>query len=149
MTNKEAIETLKQLILQGTDERLKKDYEAIDVAIKALKEERPQGNLISRDALKKEVERIFCVGSYHKDRIIGLIDNAPSVEYPFYAEAYQTGYEEGKNARKHGEWICKTKSTFPQYQPDEYKCPFCNVIVHRKTNYCEYCGADMRKGGAE
>ena len=36
MDNEEAIETLKQLILQGTDERLKKDYEAIDIAIKAL-----------------------------------------------------------------------------------------------------------------
>ena len=36
MTNEEAVETLKQLILQGTDERLKKDYEALDIAIKAL-----------------------------------------------------------------------------------------------------------------
>lgn len=36
MTNEEAVETLKQLILQGTDERLKKDYEAIDIAIQAL-----------------------------------------------------------------------------------------------------------------
>ena len=27
------------------------------------------------------------------------IDNAPTVEYPFYQEAYQTGYEEGKNEK--------------------------------------------------
>ena len=45
MTNEEAIETLKQLILQGTDERLKNDYKALDLAIKAL-EERPQGEWI-------------------------------------------------------------------------------------------------------
>ena len=37
-------------------------------------------DLISREALKKEVDRIFCIGSYHKDRIIELIDNAPAVE---------------------------------------------------------------------
>jgi len=29
------------------------------------------------------------------DAIDAIIDNAPTVEYPFYAEAYQTGYEEG------------------------------------------------------
>ena len=29
------------------------------------------------------------------------IDHAPTVEYPFYQEAYQTGYEEGKNERPH------------------------------------------------
>ena len=109
-------------------------------------------DLISREALKKTFENA-CIYGLPMNKLYGailkIIDSAPAVEYPFYAEAYQTGYEEGKNARKHGEWICKTKSTFPQYQPDEYKCPFCNVIVHRKTNYCEYCGADMRKGGAE
>ena len=98
-------------------------------------------DLISREALKKQFEELHL----HPD-LIELIDNAPTVNYPFYQEAYQTGYEEGKNARLQGEWICVTKSTFPQYQPDEYKCPFCNVIVHRKTNYCEYCGASMQGG---
>jgi len=34
-----------------------------------------------------------------------IIDNAPTVEYPFYQEAYQTGYEEGKNERPQGEWV--------------------------------------------
>ena len=28
--------------------------------------------------------------------VIMTIDNAPTVEYPFYAEAYQTGFEEAK-----------------------------------------------------
>jgi hypothetical protein len=49
-------------------------------------------------------------------------------------------YEE----RPQGEWICKTKSTFPQYQPDEYKCPFCGHIENRKTKFCCDCGTDMR-----
>ena len=32
-----------------------------------------------------------------------FIDNAPTVEYPFYQEAYQSGYEEGKNDRQQGD----------------------------------------------
>lgn len=27
--------------------------------------------------------------------VLNMINNAPTVEYPFYQEAYQTGYEEG------------------------------------------------------
>lgn len=49
--------------------------------------------------------------------------------------------------RPKGEWRIKALSTFPQYQPDEYICPFCNTIVNYKTNFCHNCGADMR--GAE
>mgnify|MGYP003556780478 FL=1 len=37
--------------------------------------------------------------------IAKIIDSAPTVEYPFYQEAYQSGYEEGKNDRLQGEWI--------------------------------------------
>lgn len=64
MTNEEAIETLKQLILQGTDERLKNDYEAIDLAIKAL--ERQQVNVFCESAdeetledIKKELKKVL------------------------------------------------------------------------------------------
>ena len=46
--------------------------------------------------------------------------------------------------RPKGEWRIKALSTFPQYQPDEYICPFCNTIVNYKTNFCHNCGADMR-----
>ena len=49
--------------------------------------------------------------------------------------------------RKQGEWKVKTISTFPQYQPDEYLCPFCNTIVNYKTNFCPNCGIKM--GGTE
>ena len=50
---------------------------------------------ISREALKKAIDKIFFLDEYYKDRIMEEIDNAPTVDYPFYAEAYQTGYEEG------------------------------------------------------
>ena len=52
----------------------------------------------------------------------------------------------GKYEDRHqGEWKVKTISTFPQYQPDEYICPFCNIIVNHKTNFCSNCGAKMNK----
>lgn len=42
---------------------------------------------------------------YWWNRVKSIINNAPTVEYPFYQEAYQTGYEEGKNERPQGKWI--------------------------------------------
>ena len=80
-------------------------------------------------------------------KVLQFIDNAPAVEYPFYQEAYQTGYEEGQNAIPQGEWV-----------GDGFV--FCNQCgcshgTH-KTNYCPNCGASMwqkelkaLKGGAE
>lgn len=48
--------------------------------------------------------------------------------------------------RPKGEWICITKSTFPQYQPDEYKCDQCNKLCHIKYYFCPFCGAKMKVG---
>ena len=61
-------------------------------------------------------------------------------------EGFANGYEMAKEkfSPKKGEWKVKTKSTFPQYQPDEYECPFCKTIVNYKTNFCPNCGAEMR-----
>lgn len=73
------------------------------------------------------------------DCIDAIIDNAPTVKYPFYAEAYQTGYEEGKNERTTGEWLDNDRE-------DTYRrCSICNELVE-KDNFCGNCGADMRKG---
>lgn len=69
-----------------------------------------------------------------------LIDNAPTIEYPFYKEAYQTGYEEGKNERPQGEWI--------EYKEDNeirFFCSICQVTKGQAVNnFCACCGADMR-----
>ena len=46
--------------------------------------------------------------------------------------------------RPKGKWICITKSTFPQYQPDEYKCSECSGPSNIKYYFCPHCGADMR-----
>ena len=47
-------------------------------------------------------------------------------------------------ARLQAEWVCKTKSTFPQYQPDEFECSSCKQVSTQKYNFCPYCGAGMR-----
>lgn len=75
-----------------------------------------------------------------------MVDNAPTVEYPFYQEAYQTGYEEGKNERPHGEWIVKVERR-GFYAGDKtvysYTCPFCGKMEFDAYEFC-HCGADMR-----
>lgn len=83
-----------------------------------------------------------------------IIDDEPTVEYPFYQEAYQTGYEEGNNKKPQGEWI---ENNYGRIQ-----CSICKgaaistmtgCLVDRhleqyKTRFCPWCGADMQKGGA-
>ena len=103
------------------------------------------GDLISREVLLKEVRENKEL--YEKERVYieGLLLNAPTVKYPFYAEAYQTGYEEGKNARKQGELI----NVF-----DRFSCPFCKMSIKDEVhylyskeyrfNYCPNCGAKLR-----
>ena len=60
--------------------------------------------LIDAEALKTALINRLSEDDSRITEIIEEIDNAPMVEYPFYAEAYQTGYEEGKNERPTGEW---------------------------------------------
>ncbi len=61
-----------------------------------------QGDLISRSALKEEIVKLCEQINLYSEKtvptlaFIQIINNAPTVEYPFYQEAYQTGYEEGK-----------------------------------------------------
>lgn len=67
-------------------------------------------DLISREALRNEVDTWGC-NDYDKYDFLEAIDNASTVEYPFYQEAYQTGYEEAKKKleRQQGEEISKIK----------------------------------------
>lgn len=68
-------------------------------------EEQKQGDLISRRDIKDHIGELILVysGEELTNAIINAIDNSPAVEYPFYQEAYQTGYEEGKNERTKGD----------------------------------------------
>jgi len=70
----------------------------------------------------------------------------PGTEYLKQKEAYDLAIKALE--RPQGEWEVKIISTFPQYQLNEYKCPFCKHVEDHRSNYCSECGADMR-GNAE
>lgn len=72
-----------------------------------------KGDLISRENLREQIDDCEYFNSSFQKMTVAefltivhdLIENAPTVEYPFYREAYQTGYEEGKNERPQGKKI--------------------------------------------
>jgi hypothetical protein len=75
-------------------------------------EEKPQGDLISREALKAYAREVLCGENATNISLLKMfdeiIDNAPTVDkgYDFgYADGHGEGYELGKNSRPHGEWI--------------------------------------------
>lgn len=85
--------------------------------------------------------------------IAKIIDNAPTVEYPFYQEAYQTGYEEGKNERPQSKWLITAEDSEGIHR---IQCPFCRyekgsdfidyitVTFEKFPPFCESCGAELR-----
>lgn len=95
----------------------------------------------------KEIQRQFddeCVKvvqeygfNIDKDRLQKAITDSRS----FYDE----GYRDAKRIfeRRPGKWICTVKSSFPQYEPDEYRCSICNGIGYKLDKFCKHCGADM------
>ena len=70
---------------------------------------------------------------------LGLPMDTPSLSAYHVREALKKGTE-----CKKGKWEAVKESTFIQYEPSEYQCPFCHTIRHVKTNYCPACGADLR-----
>lgn len=85
------------------------------------------------------------------DAIDAIIDNALTVDaipnkegYEMYNKGYMSGYERGKEERPHGEW----ELVHPLQENDtgDYKCSVCGWggFVIKPTNYCPYCGAEMR-----
>lgn len=130
---------------------------SLDVAIKAL--ERPQGDCISREALKNDISEKLCdkfdkwsktiTVSEFEAVVIDVIDNAPPVE-AFTLEDMQNNYDAGvdsvigKYDKAKGEWI--------DYSDEGYvECPFCGSATTCDDNkdelhYCWNCGADMSGG---
>ena len=137
MTNKDAIDILKAQKYPYPE--YYKDIEvnkALDIAIKSL-EERPQGDLISRSALKEEFEKVYPLasnemGGVANKCIYDIIDNAPTVELD----------------RKQGEWIV----LIDEDNIKTCKCSICgrmeDIVDFNNYPFC-HCGADMRRGGAE
>lgn len=114
------------------------------------------GDLISREALKKELEKVFFNDCDDMNRIEQIIDNAPTVAYSF--EKFRTmlcgtcqAYMRTEPKKTQGEWVCREKGMYVS----QYACSICGRTVMDDTGYdvskdypfC-HCGADM-KGGAE
>lgn len=105
----------------------------------------PSGDLISREALKKEIDEI--VFHIHdraelREMVLCKIDNAPTVEqnWRFY---YDHGYKQAERdlKRPQGEW---------ELHGMIYYCSECGHDCGESgDNFCGNCGADMRKGGAK
>ena len=106
-------------------------------------------DLISRSELKKALKSnckpelchdyntAWCESCCRTNDFEDLIDNAPTVEEKPHGE----WVDEGQYAEGHSEhaYICKKCG----YQIIENP----NMIFENR--FCKYCGADMRKGGAE
>lgn len=105
----------------------------------------PQGDLISRSALRKQFEDRSLEDFTHL-HFIDAIDKAPTVEqnWRFY---YDHGYSQAKRdfERPQGEWV---KDEEHSIVFDIFKCSLCGGGGHTHFRFCPNCGAKM-KGGVE
>ena len=102
--------------------------------------------LIDADALSEQLVKTYEKAPTEKALLfVALLlknnEQVPTVEYPFYQEAYQTGYEEGKNERPQGKKIKKRHYGWVY-------CSECDSLLGQQDKFCWNCGADMR-GSAE
>ena len=117
----------------------------------------PQGDLISREALKEDLAKEIKtndLGLWLK--ILLVIDNAPTVDIKdqiagAYNEGYMCGNKEAEKARPQGEWIITGEEQGALgiiYKMRKCnKCGWENSLLIPR-NFCPNCGAKM-KGGAE
>lgn len=117
------------------------DREVIDRAVRngMPYAESPQGDLISREALKEELEEIVCIEPiFYQKTVFETIDNAPPVtdrtEEVLSLQNTIAKLVEGisENARPQGEWLF-------------HRCSLCGQYDARDNeNFCSNCGADMK-----
>lgn len=150
MTNKEACEILTQIKNTPQVTWTNGADIAFDLAIKAL-EERPQGDLISREALKKYA--IPC--DIHNGALTELcvplyqIDNAPTITFDKvhsydvgYSIGYDVGYSEGAKAKEpRGKWITHQTGLLLWEECDQCGARVGTIGMY----YCPNCGAKMYK----
>lgn len=110
-------------------------------------EERTQGDLISREALKHRFAQITYVRftadmgqggfeMFSEKEIEDIIDKAPSVEIATRLQQTQ------------GEWIqAKDEDGIEIYRKN--LCSRCNKASVEKYSFCPNCGVKMQKGGAK
>lgn len=140
----------------------------LDEILEIHKAESTQGDLISRSALRKDIEHLYSVYAENKDwfytAVLDHIDNAPTV-VNYYTKGFADGERSGRNFpladeekamlvrqwRPHGEWIkyirciecsvCKDKFFADD---EEENCQDYEPCTDLSFNFCPNCGADMR-----
>ena len=128
-------------------------------------------DLISREALRKDIEHLHSVYAENKEwfytDVLDHIDKAPTVEIDklILIVAKRSGKRELMlNAlRPHGEWIEVEPHQSDLEEGIDYReeCSICHepnrhygldkyynisFVTYYKTNFCPNCGADMRGG---
>lgn len=150
MTNKEAIETLKRIRDEAIDEFIGDwaDYEAFDVAIKALNEQ-----VISDDLIRRN-DAVKVVHEYWKNQL----NNLPTTQSEYgevitgdcemlliYNKELSTNIKAIPSAnRPQGHWIVHCDDLFPEDSTIE--CSICHEEqpLEIDDNYCPNCGARMK-----
>ena len=108
--------------------------------------EKPKGDLISREALKKATKSFTDCDGFNP--VWQIIDNAPTVEtskieHKAYNEGFKDGVEQGiKLSETPGEWINQFIGG-----NECVMCSECKLHFDIGTNYCPNCGAKMQKRG--
>lgn len=159
---KAAVENLRKAYWSNETEKVAKHYtEAEDIIISAIChggytvcKETTQGDLISREALIKTVEKEEGISwdSHGKDDLCvrkKYIDNAPAVEPDItnddlqaaMTESYHLGYglAETKFKKPQGVWECHSDDYMVFYT-----CSKCNGYGYIRDKFCKHCGAEMR-----
>ena len=135
---------------------------SLQETIRKLTKERPHGDLISRDALKKDIDFQYICECCHNNgntcdicpvaEIEKKIDDAPTIEEKSYAMGLQDGLEDGlQGIRPEGKWIYhRAQGEFLPYMEcdnchEEFLLNMLRPAEFRKVNrFCSNCGADMR-----
>lgn len=126
----------------ASKDHIDKDDEAYLILNSIPYEEIPQGNLISREALKKALcEEYEAREHYIGEIMLKAIDNAPAVNIKdqiagAYNEGYMCGNKEAEKGRPQGEWIFRSGGY--------YKCNKCGEVERAEKNFCPNCGAKMK-----
>lgn len=118
-------------------------------------------DLISRSALRKDIERLYSVYKDNKDYfytdVLDHIDNAPTVDIePFVSVTFDKDElnritdERVIEPIKNGELVIKEKRPTGHWIIEEcslgktYYCSECYAHPEVCFDFCPYCGADMR-----
>ena len=141
MTREEAIKGLKSLVevrrKYGDMQTMKDEIECLDMAIRALENEKTDGDLISRKAIKNLIRSLTKWSVRSQDRKfenVGLL-----------YDDVMFGIDRLPSAEKTAEWkpLDKEKA---QYYMFGYVCSKCGAPAKSPTKYCSNCGANMHGG---